>query len=111
MIRKLKNEPVTARSFQPTAVHPLTDFKRNTTEFRERLKSTGRPEVLTVDGRADLVVLDVQAYQKLMDELERLETIDAIRQGLLDIEKGRTRPLAEVEAEMRAELNFPPRRK
>lgn len=115
MIPKLKSSPApesfTAPVFQLTNVHPLTDFKRNTTEFRERLKSTGRPEVLTVDGRADLVVQDVAAYQKLLDELDRLQAIDGIRRGLLDVEKGRGVTPETMDAELRARLNLPARNK
>ncbi len=99
--------PPPPSSFQLTSVHPLTDFKRNTTAFRKRLKATGRPEVLTVDGRADLVVQDAAAYQKLLDDLDRLEAIDGIRRGLLDVERGRTMTLDELDARMRAKLDVP----
>lgn len=91
-------------TFQLTDVHPLTDFKRNTTDFRERLKATGRPEVLTVDGHADLVVQDVVAYQKLLDALDRLQAIDGIRRGLLDAEKGRGMSPDSMDAELRAKF-------
>lgn len=112
MASKVKNRVsalVPPADFQLTSIRPLTDFKRNTTEFRERLKATGRPEVLTVDGHADLVVQDVAAYQRLLDELERLQTLDGIRRGLLDAEKGRTVPADAMEAELRKRLKLPAR--
>lgn len=112
MIQKRKDaQPISGIPFQLTDVHPLTDFKRNSTEFRERLKKTGRPEVLTVDGRADLVVQDVAAYQALLDELDRLQAIDGIRRGLLDVEKGRGQSLEDVDKELRARFDLPPREK
>ena len=37
-------------------IHPLTDFKRNTSDFMNRMKKTRRPVVLTVNGKAELVV-------------------------------------------------------
>jgi PHD/YefM family antitoxin component YafN of YafNO toxin-antitoxin module len=98
-----------AAAFQLPSVHPLTDFKRNTTVFRERLKDTGRPEVLTVDGRADLVVQDVAAYQRLLDELDRLQAIEGIRRGLLDVEKDRGVTPETMDAELRSRLNLPAR--
>jgi hypothetical protein len=52
-------------------IRSLTDFQRNTREHIERLKRTGRPEVLTVNGQAELVVQDAAAYQRLVDELDR----------------------------------------
>ena len=43
-------------------VHSLTDFLRNHKAHLERLKETRMPEVLTVNGRAEVVVLDAEAY-------------------------------------------------
>jgi PHD/YefM family antitoxin component YafN of YafNO toxin-antitoxin module len=85
-------------------IHALDHFKRNTAEFRERLKKTGEPEVLTVDGKAELVVQSAEAYQKLLDKIEELDTRAAIFEGLADIEAGRTQPVAEAFAEIRREM-------
>ena len=51
-------------------IHSLTDFKRNTTEFVQRLKQTKHPLVLTVNGKAELVIQDAESYQKLLDAVE-----------------------------------------
>jgi PHD/YefM family antitoxin component YafN of YafNO toxin-antitoxin module len=56
---------------KPEDVCSLTDFQRNTRVHIERLKQTGRPEVLTVNGQAELVVQHAAAYQRLVEELER----------------------------------------
>jgi PHD/YefM family antitoxin component YafN of YafNO toxin-antitoxin module len=77
-------------------IHPLTDFQRHTKAHLKRLKKTGRPHVLTVNGRAELVVQDAEAYQKLLEALDRAEALEGIRRGLEDVKAGRTRPLAEV---------------
>ena len=77
-------------------VHPLTDFKRHTTDFLAQLKQTGRPVVLTINGKAELVVQDAASYQRLLDLAERLETIRAVREGLASVEKGEGRPMDEV---------------
>lgn len=81
-------------------IHSLSSFKRNTSEFIQQMKQTGKPVVLTVNGKAELVVQDAESYQKLLNMLEQLETIAGIKQGLEDIDAGRTRPLAEFEQEM-----------
>ena len=47
----------------------LTEFHRHTREHIARLRATGRPEVLTVNGRAELVVQDASAYQHLLERL------------------------------------------
>lgn len=82
-------------------IHSLSSFKRNTLEFIQQMKQTGKPVVLTVNGKAEVVVQDAQSYQKLLDTLERLETIAGIKQGLDDVEAGRTKSLSEFEQEMR----------
>lgn len=76
-------------------VDSLTNFKRNTSDFLKQLHSTGSPVVLTVNGKAELVVQDAAAYQKLVElaaKAEREETIQAIREGLADAEAGRVKP-------------------
>ena len=45
-------------------IRPLTEFKRDTTRFMSHLnKDTGRPSVLTVNGKPALVVMDAGAWQ------------------------------------------------
>ena len=70
-------------------IHSLTDFKPNTTEFLQRLKRTKHPLVLTVNGKAELVVQDAESYQKLLDAVELLETLKGIKLGLEQIEQGK----------------------
>jgi hypothetical protein len=50
----------------------LTNFHRNSTTHCKRLKKSGRPEVLTVNGKAVLVVQDAEAYQQLLEAVERI---------------------------------------
>jgi prevent-host-death family protein len=54
-------------------IHSLTDFKRRTSELVEQLQQTGRPIVLTVNGRPEVVVQEAEAYQQLLDRLNELE--------------------------------------
>ncbi len=73
-------------------IHPLTDFKRRTVDFMEKMKNTRRPVVLTVNGRAEVVVQDVESYQQMMERLERLEAVEAIRLGIAAAEAGKLMP-------------------
>ena len=83
-------------------VHPLTDFLRNHKAHMARLRETGAPEVLTVNGRAEVVVQDADSYQKLLDRLYHMETLAAIREGIESANRGETKPSEQVYAEMRA---------
>ena len=77
-------------------IHPLTDFKRNTPEFLRQLKETGNPVVLTINGKAELVVQDATSYQRLFDLAERLETIQAVKESLASADRGEGRPMDDV---------------
>jgi prevent-host-death family protein len=80
-------------------IDSLTNFKRQTSAYLERLHKTGEPVVLTVNGKAQLVVQDAGAYQKLIEaaaKADREETVAAIREGLADVKAGRTKPARAV---------------
>lgn len=85
-------------------IRSLSDFKRNTVELLDRLRETGHPLVLTVNGRAELVVQDAAAYQALLD---RVEAIEGIQRGLADVKARRTRPAGEVFNRLRRKHGVP----
>jgi prevent-host-death family protein len=90
-------------------IRSLTEFKRNTNALVRQMKETGHPLVLTVNGKAALVVQDAASYQRLLDLLDRAEALQGIQQGLEDVENGRTQPVHKAFEEMRRELKIPPR--
>ncbi len=69
-------------------MRPLTDFKRKMLEYMAELKRSGRLQVLTVNGRAEIVVQDAAAYQRLLEALDRGQAVAGIREGLADLERG-----------------------
>jgi PHD/YefM family antitoxin component YafN of YafNO toxin-antitoxin module len=73
-------------------IRSLSEFQRNTRTHIRRLGKTGRPEVLTVNGKASVVVQDAAAYQKLLDELEEAKTAAAIAEA----ERGEGIPMKEA---------------
>jgi prevent-host-death family protein len=85
-------------------IRSLSDFKRKTSELIERLKKTGHPLVLTINGRAEVVVQDVEAYQELLD---RVETVDALQLGFADVRAGRTKPARDVFERLRRKHGIP----
>ena len=74
-------------------IQSLTDFKKKTPEFLRQLKETGEPVVLTINGKAELVVQDAASYQRLLDLAEEARVVEGIRQGLEDMKAGRTMSL------------------
>lgn len=83
-------------------VRSVTEFQRNIKDYVGRLKENKTPLVLTINGRAELVVQDAESYQLMLERLERAETIAAIRSGLKDAEEGRMETLEDAAAALRA---------
>jgi prevent-host-death family protein len=78
-----------------TDIDSLTNFKRQTATYLRQLHKTGSPVVLTVNGKAEVVVQDAAAYRRLVEraaQAEREETVAAIREALADVDAGRTKP-------------------
>ncbi len=88
-------------------IHSLSDFKRNTTDFLEQMEKTGAPVVLTINGKAKIVVQDAESYQRMLELLDKAETVEAIRQGLSDVEAGKTMSLDQFDKEMRKKVRAP----
>jgi PHD/YefM family antitoxin component YafN of YafNO toxin-antitoxin module len=88
-------------------IHSLTDFLRNHKAHVTRLKETHAPEVLTVNGKAEVVVQDAESYQLMLDRLHHMETIAAIQEGMASAERGELKPAAQVLDEMRARYGLP----
>jgi PHD/YefM family antitoxin component YafN of YafNO toxin-antitoxin module len=81
-------------------IDTLTNFKRDTARFLKRLRETKGPVVLTINGKAELVVLAAASYQALIERVERLEAVAAVKEGLEDVAAGRTRPAREALEEL-----------
>jgi PHD/YefM family antitoxin component YafN of YafNO toxin-antitoxin module len=58
---------------RPEDIGSFTDFSRNAKAHIRRLKRTGRPELLTVNGKAEVVVQNASAYQRLIESLEKFK--------------------------------------
>ena len=79
-----------------TDIQAMTSFRRNPAKFVKHLKKTKRPMVLTVNGKAEAVVQDAEAYQRLLDIAAQADALEGIRQGLEDVKNRRTRAAREV---------------
>jgi prevent-host-death family protein len=73
-------------------IQAMTTFRRNPAKFMKHLKKTKKPLVLTVNGKAEAVVQDAEAYQRLLDIAAQADAPEGIRQGMADLKKGRARP-------------------
>jgi PHD/YefM family antitoxin component YafN of YafNO toxin-antitoxin module len=74
----------------------MTTFPRNPAKFLKERKRSKKPLVLTVNGKAEAVVQDAQAYQRLLDIAAYVEASEGIRQGTQAVKNGRIRPAREA---------------
>lgn len=77
-------------------IRSLTEFQRNTRDAIKRLKRTGRPEVLTVNGQAEVVVQDARSYQKLLDRAQEADAREELDRSIASLRAGRVRDLDDV---------------
>ncbi|BAY86145.1 prevent-host-death family protein [Calothrix parasitica NIES-267] len=70
-------------------IYPLSEFQRGAKAFLEKLRGSKEPIVLTVNGKASVVVQDAESYQELLDRLELLETSAVIRKSIEEFELGK----------------------
>lgn len=87
-------------------MHSLTDFLRNHKRHVADLKESGRPEILTINGKAELIVQDAESYQQLLDRLAEVEFVSAVNEGIADYKAGRTMDLDEAFDSVKEELGL-----
>jgi prevent-host-death family protein len=90
--------------FDLREVRSVTEFQRNLKTYVGKLKKKKTPIVLTVNGRAELVVQDATSYQALLDRLESAEILAAIRESMAQFERGEGIPLDEAMNSVRKKL-------
>ena len=88
-------------------IQSLSTFKRDTAKLVRQLKKTRQPIVLTVNGKAELVIQDAESYQKLLEAQDRIETIEGIRRGLESMKRNTGQPAEQFFREFFAEKGIP----
>lgn len=80
-------------------VKPISFLKANAAEVLLDLAERREPLVITQNGEAKAVIQDVASYEETQETLALLKLLAL---GNRDIEAGRTKPLSEVAARLRA---------
>ena len=92
--------------FEPDDICSLSDFQRNAKSLSRRLKKTGRAQLLTVNGRAAVVIQDAEAYKKMIEHYERQNLIEAVRVGIEQMEAGKGVPFDVAMKRIRAKYGL-----
>ena len=90
--------------YTTTDIYPLSDFNRKTSEHIKRIHETKKPEILTVNGKAAIVVVDPESYDKMAQNQELLQTLKNIAIANEQHESGQSKPAKQVFQELTDEL-------
>ena len=88
-------------------IHSLSTFKRDTAKLVRQLKKTGQPVVLTVNGKAELVVQDAESYQRLLELKERADVIETLRHRIASRGRKKARTVDDFFRAFFAKNNIP----
>lgn len=81
-----------------TDIKPVSEFRANAAELIDRVRTTGRPLVLTQRGHSAAVVLDVVDYQQMVEDADLLRDV---RTAVQQIEAGKGISNRSAKAELR----------
>jgi PHD/YefM family antitoxin component YafN of YafNO toxin-antitoxin module len=90
----------------PQNIHSLTDFLRHHKRHLQQLKRSGRPSVLTLNGKAEVVVQDAGAYQEMLEAVEAAQVREGIAEGIASMERGEGEPAETVFSRLRKRHGF-----
>ena|SRR5687767_7362360 len=77
---------------------PLADFAQQPLDVAAQARATGRPVVITADGRPDVILLSADAFAR---QLRLANLASLLAEGEADVRNGRTRPAREFFRELR----------
>lgn len=77
------------RMILPTDIDTLDNFKRQSKREIQKLKRSGRPKVLTINGKAAVIVQDASAYENLIRWMDQVDCIEAVQQGAAEADAGK----------------------
>ena len=79
-------------------IKSITELKKNAAQILQQLHTTGRPVVLTVNGKAAAVLLEAKEYERMTQALEMMKVILAAEN---DVKDGKLRDIAAFFEEFR----------
>ncbi len=79
-------------------IRSSADLRNRYNEISSFCHDYSEPVFITKNGKGDLAVMSIEAYEQLMG---RFELYGLIQEGLEDIAAGNTRPFAEAMSDIR----------
>jgi prevent-host-death family protein len=85
-------------------VKTVSELKHSLRSVFEQIHQTGRPVVVTVNGKPDVVLMDAAQFER---KLRALNLASLLARGEDDIRRGRTRPARALLRELKREAKVP----
>lgn len=85
-----------------TQIKPISDIKANAAGILDEIAETREPVIITQNGRAKAVLVDVKSYEETQETLAFLKMLAMARE---DVDKNGTRPAREVLEELRRKID------
>lgn len=79
-------------------IRPSADLRNSYNEISDFCHEYSEPVFITKNGKGDLAVMSIEAYEQLKG---RLELYSFIEEGLNDEQQGNVRPLSDALADLR----------
>ena len=83
-------------------IRPSADLRNNYNEISELCHKYSEPVYITKNGRGDLAILSIEAYERLCGKYELYRLLN---EGLEAEKDGRVRPYREAMADIRKSLD------
>jgi len=83
-------------------IRSSADLRNNYNEISSFCHSYSEPVFITKNGKGDLAVMSIEAYEQLVG---RFELYSKIQEGLEDVKEGATRPFSEAMKDIRRQRN------
>jgi len=84
-------------------IKTVSDLKKKTNEIFKQMHQTGRPIIVTVNGKPDAVLMDVAIFEK---KLKVLNLGLLLAQGEAEVKQGRVRPAKEFLRELKQDAQI-----
>ena len=83
-------------------IRSSADLRNGYNEISSFCHQYGEPVFITKNGKGDLAVMSIEAYEQL---LGRFELYGLLQEGMEGVQKGDTRPFSDALADIKARRN------
>ena len=80
---------------------PMSEFRNNLADCAARVRESGRPVLLTQNGRPSYVFMDLAAFEEIQEKIERMEAYEDLLAAEGEADRGEVVSIEDFEKEIR----------